>query len=56
MTGRVKSLWQQEREDRADRRVAELQIEGYSLDEAIQIAFDEQEQLDEANGQFGVGA
>jgi hypothetical protein len=54
--GKVKALWEEERQARADKRIAELQIEGYSMDEATQIAWDEQEQLDEANGQFGVGA
>ena len=54
--GRVKELWQQERDEWIERRVSALQVEGYSVEEAADIAQNELEQEDEANGQFGVGA
>ena len=54
--GRVKELWQQERDERAAKRIAELIKDGYTEDEAGEMARDEQDEIDEANGQFGVGA
>lgn len=56
MTGKVKSLWQQERDDWINSRITELQVEGYSVEDAAEYAQSELEQQDEDSGQFGVGA
>ena len=54
--GRVKDLWHQEREKKLNARVRELIEDGYEEFEAIEMACAEQEEEDEANGQFGAGA
>lgn len=54
--GKVKQLWQDERDKKAGNRIAELMHDGYSEDEAYEMAWAEQQEEDEANGQFGVGA
>ena len=54
--GRVKELWQQEREDRYNRLVAGYIDDGYSVDDASAMAQTDMDEEDEANGQFGAGA
>lgn len=49
--GKVNSLYQQEREDKLNALVKQFRADGYSRE-----AEDDMRQMDEANGQFGVGA
>ena len=54
--GRVKELWQEDRDKKARARIQQLIEDGYTEKEAYEMAFAEQEEEDEANGQFGLGA
>lgn len=53
--GRMKQLWQDERDARSQAFFDEAVKDGLSLSEAEEYAIDEMEKYDEANGQFGVG-
>lgn len=54
--GKVNSLYQQERQDKFDALVKQFRADGYSREEAEEMAEYDMRQTDEANGQFGVGA
>ena len=54
--GKVNQLWQDEREKKRQELVKQFRNEGYSREEAEEMAADDINAEDEANGQFGVGA
>ena len=54
--GRVKELWQEEREKKLGEKVSWFMSEGYTREEAEEMAEEDLEAEDAANGQFGVGA
>ena len=54
--GRVKELWQEERDKRYEELVTKFKLEGYTDEEAHDMAQEDMEAEDAANGQFGVGA
>lgn len=55
--GKVKELWQEERDRRFELRVNYLMREQlYTHEEACEQAMEEEEERDRDNSQFGVGA
>ncbi len=54
--GKVNQLWQDERQTNFDALVKQFRADGYSREEAEEMAQDDIEQADRDNGQFGVGA
>lgn len=54
--GRVKELWQEERDKKFAELVKFFMGNGYTHEEAEEMAADDMEAEDAANGQFGVGA
>lgn len=54
--GKVKDLWQAERDKRYQELVKYFRSEGYTREEAEEMAAEDLNAEDEANGQFGVGA
>ena len=54
--GKVKNLRHEQREKALNARIKELMAEGMEEFEATEMAYNEQEEEDEASEQFGVGA
>jgi hypothetical protein len=54
--GKVKELWQEERDRQYEAKVHVWMDAGYTETEAHKLATNEMEEEDIANGQFGVGA
>lgn len=54
--GKVNQLWQDERQNKYDALVKKFRADGYSRDEAEEMAEDDCRQDDRDNSQFGAGA
>ena len=54
--GRVKELWQEEREKKFQEYYEKYRTLGYTDEEAAEMSSHDLDAEDEANGQFGAGA
>lgn len=54
--GKVKALWEEEREKRLQELFDNWINQGYPEEQAAEMAENDLEEEDAANGQFGVGA
>ena len=53
--GKVNTLWQIERDKKLAELVKKFKLEGYTEEEAHDMAQEDMDAEDAANGQFGVG-